>query len=113
MTHTLLLASILLASAAPKRTPALLEKGKASFGTYCASCHGASGAGDGVAAASLASKPRNFHKDSFKQGAKVTQVFDTIGKGVPNTPMAPFAYLSEDERWALSYWVLELKAGKK
>ncbi len=113
MTQTLLLISALLVAAPPKRTPEVLEKGKASFNTYCASCHGATGAGDGAAAASLAAKPRNFHKDKFKQGSKLPQVFETIGKGVPNTPMAPFAYLSEDERWALSYWVLELKAGKK
>ena len=101
------------ATGAPRRTPEVLAKGKAAFNTYCASCHGESGVGDGAAAAALASKPRNFRKDTFKQGAKVTQVFDTIGKGVANTPMAPFAYLAEDDRWALSYWVLELKAGKK
>ncbi len=117
MSIKFLLVSALAAGAAfaattPKRSPELLEKGKASFGTYCASCHGASGAGDGVAAAALASKPRNFSKDKFKQGAKVNQVFETIAKGVPNTPMAPFAYLGEDERWALAYWVLELKSGK-
>lgn len=110
---TLFLAGAASATTAPKRSPELLQKGKASFNTYCASCHGESGVGDGAAAAALAAKPRNFKKDTFKQGAKVTQVFETIGKGVPNTPMAPFAYLSEEDRWALSYWVLELKAGKK
>ena len=118
MGKVLLVISFLLvgaaeAATAPKRTPELLAKGKAAFNTYCASCHGERGVGDGAAAAALASKPRNFAKDKFKQGAKVAQVFETIGKGVPNTPMAPFAYLSEDDRWALSYWVLELKAGKK
>lgn len=34
--------------------------GKAKYDTLCVTCHGASGAGDGVAAASLNPKPRNF-----------------------------------------------------
>ena len=109
---SVLVAGTALAAVPPKKSPELLDKGKAAFGTYCASCHGDSGVGDGAAAATLASKPRNFKKDAFKQGSKVNQIFDSVSKGVPNTPMAPFAYLSEDDRWALSYWVLELKSGK-
>ena len=58
---------VLLAPAAragepPKKTPQLVEKGKASFALNCAACHGAKGEGDGAAAAALNPKPRNFAK---------------------------------------------------
>lgn len=98
--------------AAPKKTPALLENGRARFAVSCAPCHGRTGAGDGELAANLAIKPRDFTKEKFKHGAKVTNVFDVLAKGLEGTPMVAFGHLSEEERWALSWWVLELKEGR-
>ncbi|TMA38234.1 MAG: cytochrome c [Deltaproteobacteria bacterium] len=40
------------------------------------------------------------------------QIFDTLGKGVPGTAMVKFTNLSEEERWALAWYVRELKDGK-
>ncbi|SRR6266568_222506 len=94
----------------PKKTAELLEKGKASFTVNCASCHGAKGEGDGVAAAALNPRPRNFTTDQLKNGAKVGQVFETLGKGMQGTAMIAFSHLSEDERWALAYYVIDLRA---
>ncbi len=37
-----------------------MADGKATYDAMCASCHGAAGAGDGVAAAALTPKPANF-----------------------------------------------------
>ena len=34
-------------------------------------------------------------------------------KGVPGSAMGPFNNLSDNERWALAWYVLELKAGRK
>jgi mono/diheme cytochrome c family protein len=100
----------------PKKTPELVQKGKASFEMNCASCHGPAGAGDGAAAAALDPKPRNLATASFKGGVKPAQIFDTLGKGVPGTAMIAFSHLSEEERWALAYHVAglrdEAKAGK-
>jgi mono/diheme cytochrome c family protein len=96
---------------APKRTAELIEQGKATYGIYCVACHGERGAGDGSAAARLNPRPRNFSTDAFRQGSGVTQIFETLGKGVPGTAMVKFTNLSEDERWALAWYVLELKAG--
>ncbi len=42
----------------------------------------------------------------------MNEIFDTLGKGVPGTAMVKFTNLSEDERWALAWYVLELKARK-
>ena len=97
---------------APPRSPALLERGKATYAIYCIACHGEQGKGDGSVAQTLNPKPRNFAIDKFRQGSGVTQIFDTLGKGVPGTAMTKFTNLSEDERWALAWYVLELKNAK-
>jgi mono/diheme cytochrome c family protein len=111
-------AAVLLAASAraepPKRTPELLEKGKASFATNCASCHGLRGEGDGIAAKALNPKPRNFVTEPLAHGPGVEQVFETLSTGRPGTAMIAFKHLPEDERWALAYYVLSLKEdGKK
>lgn len=98
---------------APKATPELLEKGKNSYNVNCSACHGEKGAGDGAAAAALNPKPRSFVVDAFKNGEKVENVFKSTSEGLAGTVMVAFAHLPEEERWALSYYVLELrKAGK-
>ena len=70
------------------------------------------GEGDGSVAPTLNPRPRNFATGKFKQGSSVTRIFDTLGKGVPGTAMVKFTNLSEEERWALAWYVLELKAGR-
>lgn len=101
------------AAKAPKLTPALLESGKTSYNINCAACHGEKGAGDGAAAAALNPKPRSFVSDAFKNGDKVENIYKSTSEGLAGTVMVAFAHLSEEERWALSYYVLELrKAGK-
>ncbi|MHB8383258.1 MAG: c-type cytochrome [Candidatus Binataceae bacterium] len=37
-----------------------MAKAKKNYDAVCASCHGTDGAGNGPAAATLSSKPRNF-----------------------------------------------------
>jgi mono/diheme cytochrome c family protein len=96
----------------PARSQELVALGKRTYGIYRTACHGATGAGDGSVAAKLNPKPRNFRTDKFRQGNKVTQIFDTLGKGVPGTAMVSYTNLSDEERWALAWYVLELKAGK-
>ena len=96
----------------PKRTPELIEQGKATYAIYCIACHGERGAGDGSAAARLDPRPRNFSAEKFRQGESVSQIFATLGKGVPGTAMVKFTNLPEADRWALAWYVLDLKAGK-
>jgi mono/diheme cytochrome c family protein len=100
------------AGAAPRKSAEIVAKGKASYEINCASCHGDKGLGDGVAAAALEPKPRNLVTGTFKQGAKPEQVFATLAKGVAGTTMAPFGHLAEEERWALAYYVVELRGAK-
>lgn len=63
-------------------------KGKKVYEMNCATCHGATGKGDGVAAAALNPKPNNFSKGKFKYGSTDADLAKTIknGKG----PMPPW-----------------------
>jgi len=84
---------------------ASLEVGKALFAAACASCHGATGAGDGPAAAALAPPPTNFHlKKPTEQRA-----WEVLEDGVPGTAMPPWkSQLGEGERHALVAYVRSL-----
>jgi mono/diheme cytochrome c family protein len=92
----------------PAKSPELLAKGKAAFAKYCASCHGAKGEGDGVAAKALKTKPRNLATEPLKSPGPAG-VFETLGNGVKGTQMVPFKHLPEEDRWALTFYVLSLK----
>lgn len=93
---------------APKKTPELLEAGKKVYDVNCLPCHGEKGDGNGPVGQALVPKPRDFAKDAFKQGSKPVQVFTSISTGVKDTPMIGYTQLSEEERWAVTYHVLEL-----
>jgi mono/diheme cytochrome c family protein len=103
----LLFATAARAGAPPRKTHELVEKGKASYETNCAACHGPQGEGDGAAAAALEPKPKNLATPPLAP----TRVYDTLAKGIPGTAMVAFTHLPEDERWALSYYVADLKRG--
>ena len=79
-----------------------------NYQTYCASCHGASGGGNGVLAQTLDPKPTNF-LDNAMRLLPPKQVFLTIRYGIPNTGMPSFPQLSESERWDLAYYVEALR----
>ncbi len=98
-----------MAGKAPPSSPELITKGQVSYKTNCAVCHGDIGDGNGPAGASLNPKARNLISEKFKFGTKPEQVFKTITEGSKNTSMAPFGHLSEEERWALTHFVLSLR----
>lgn len=90
-------------------SPELLARGQKIYTTYCVRCHGAGGAGDGVAAKVINPKPRNFTKDDFKYGGNLEQLFATITSGIEGTAMPSWAYLSEKDRWAVLHYVLTFR----
>ena len=90
-------------------SPDLLEKGKQVFAQNCVTCHGAAGKGDGAAAAALNPKPRNFSEDAgWKNGRKISQIYGTLTKGIPSSPMPAFAGLPVEDRFALAHYVQSL-----
>lgn len=67
-------------------------KGKAKYQEVCAACHGATGMGDGPAAAGLPVKPRNHTDAAYMGKLKDQQIFDTIKKGgqaMGKSPLMP------------------------
>jgi len=98
--------SLHLPAAAPAtQEAASLAVGKALFAAACASCHGATGAGNGPAAGTLAPAPTNFHlKKPTEERAR-----EVLEDGVPGTAMAPWkSQLGESERHALVEYVRSL-----
>jgi cytochrome c oxidase cbb3-type subunit I/II len=103
---------------APKATPELLVRGKALYAqAKCAECHGESGRGDGPSADSLQDdvqrsiRPTDFTRGQLKTGGSVRDVYRTMTTGLDGTPMPSFAdSMSDEERWAIAYYVLSLSA---
>lgn len=102
----------------PPATPALLERGRQVFRqAKCWECHGDEGRGDGPSAAHLRDdfdlpiRPTDFTRGQLKGGSHVTDVFRAMTLGLDGTPMPSFEdSLSEEDRWAVSYYVLSLSA---
>ena len=102
----------------PKATPELVARGKELYGkAKCFQCHGDGGKGDGVSAAELKDdfgfpiRPADFTRGQFKGGSGVRDIFRTMTLGLDGAPMPSFAdSMSEEERWAISYYVLSLSA---
>ncbi len=85
-----------------------LAKGASLFQANCVSCHGASGRGDGIAGASLDPKPANFHDPDLVWNSAPYKFYNTIRLGVPGTGMAAFSHLSDEDVWALAFYLKSL-----
>ena len=62
--------------------PAQIAWAKEEYGKICVACHGAEGKGDSPAGVALGA--RNFATpDAWKMGPKLTQIYQTLSKGLP------------------------------
>jgi high-affinity iron transporter len=97
----------------PKKTAELLTPGKKLFEQNCATCHGPKGDGKGQLGVALKPPPSDFtnpfHQWAFGKG-DLKKVFEVITKEIPNTSMVKWNQLSDQERWALVYFVVEFAA---
>lgn len=102
----------------PPASPELVAQGKELFvKAKCWECHGNEGRGDGPKAADLKDdfkfpiRPADFTKGQFKGGSSVVDVYRTMTTGLDGTPMPSFVdSMKDDERWAISYYVLSFSA---
>ena len=102
----------------PRATPEFLARGKELYvKAKCWECHGDTGRGDGPSADQLKDdlkfpiRPADFTKGQFKGGSSVTDIYRTMTLGLDGTPMPSFAdSMSNEERWAISYFVLSFSA---
>lgn len=74
--------------------------------TNCATCHGASGKGDGAAAASLPTKPADWTSAAVQKQAD-GELFWKISNG--RGPMPPWKHLPEKDRWEIVNYIRTLK----
>ncbi len=84
-----------------------LELAKKAYVESCVSCHGDTGKGDGPAGAAV--KARNFHDPagSWTNGTSPLAIFNTLANGIEGTSMASYLHLPEDERWALTHYIIQ------
>lgn len=85
--------------------PNSIAQGNKVYQTYCATCHGPTGLGDGPAGQALTPPPRNLVEGQWKQGGSSIQLYKTLTQGIEGTAMVPFAYLSKADRWALVHYI--------
>ncbi len=91
------------------------EKGKQVYTTFCVTCHGELGDGQGLVGKTLDPPPRDFTKGEWKFGGTDQDIFDVISNGGAakgGSPlMAPWGQIiPEADRWSLVIYVKSLKA---
>jgi cytochrome c oxidase cbb3-type subunit I/II len=104
----------------PAPSQELLAHGKEVWQTAkCWECHGNTGKGDGAKAPGLKDdfgfpiRPADLTSGQFKSGPAVQDIFRTMSTGLSGTPMPSYKdSLSEQDRWALAYYVVSLSAFK-
>ncbi len=104
----------------PQPSPELLTRGEAVWQeAKCWECHGDTGQGDGPKANELESdfgfpiRPADLTTGQFKSGPEPDDIFRTMSTGLMGTPMPSYRdSFSEEDRWALSFYVLALSAFK-
>jgi mono/diheme cytochrome c family protein len=81
-------------------------QGKKLAQTNCVSCHGASGKGDGAAAAALNPKPADWTSPKIQSETDGELFWKiTTGRGA----MPPWRHLPAADRWALVQYIRTLK----
>jgi len=81
-----------------------LARGKALYAEHCASCHGATGGGDGPEAAGLDPPAIAFTDEARARERSIFALFQVIEQGLDGTSMASFAQLPPPDRWALAFY---------
>lgn len=93
-----------------------LDTGRELYAASCASCHGLTGRGDGLAKPlDEQGKPiqvRDLTSGEFRGGTNIEEIFKRIRCGVPGTPMSAADTLTVEEVWQLVYYVRYL-AGRR
>lgn len=95
----------------PARAPSL-ARGREVFRSQCAMCHGETGRGDGPGAAAMNPPPASLADPQIMAAVSRLDVYRRVLLGVAGTAMPAFERtLSEDDRWAVSAYVLTLQYG--
>jgi high-affinity iron transporter len=71
----------------------------------CAACHGPNGQGNGPLAVSLNPPPIAFTDTERAARRSPFALYEVISQGLQGTAMTSFSSLSEEDRWALAFYV--------
>ena len=83
-------------------SPPQYARGEALYAQLCASCHGATGAGDGPASAGLDPPPIDFTDRARADERSVFALYQVIEQGLEGTSMASYRGLPSEDLWALA-----------
>lgn len=99
----------------PEISPSHLRQGSDVYSRYCAHCHGVTGDGNGIAAAYMIPKPRDYRLGIFKftsttYGSKPVRedLIRTVKRGIRGTSMPSFSLLPPRELEEVVDYVLVL-----
>jgi mono/diheme cytochrome c family protein len=89
-----------------------VSSGAAIFAKQCASCHGATGKGDGAMAAKLKSRPADLSDAEWKHGPSDGEIFTLIRDGAKNAGMKAFrGALTDRQMWDLVNYIRSVGPG--
>jgi mono/diheme cytochrome c family protein len=117
MMRTSLLLSLILVPVVPglvlAQTKGDAKAGKAKYDANCVGCHGATGKGDGAAAAALNPKPQDHTDGKMMNALTDKYLFDIIkqgGKAVQKAPIMPAANkkLTDQDIWDMVAYISSL-----
>jgi mono/diheme cytochrome c family protein len=117
MMRTSLLLSLILVPVVPglvlAQTKGDAKAGKAKYDANCVGCHGATGKGDGAAAAALNPKPQDHTDGKMMNALTDKYLFDIIkqgGKAVQKAPIMPAANkkLTDQDIWDMVAYIRSL-----
>ncbi len=89
-----------------------LAMGRRIYAERCASCHGDTGAGDGVAAAGMNPAPPALANAELMADVTPALMYRITSVGIQGTAMPGYSDLSSDERWAVVTYVSTLRASE-
>lgn len=93
----------------PRSAPDL-KAASVLYSQQCVSCHGLTGQGDGLLAASLDPPPTDFTERARYMDRTVMGLYNTISQGLQGTAMQAYTDLDEAQRWALAFYVGQMAA---
>ncbi len=90
--------------------PRNLAEGRVIFTASCATCHGATGQGDGPAGVRLQPRPPAIGSAALMHGVTPALMYRVLSVGIAGTPMMGYANaLSSEQRWNVVAYVNTLR----
>jgi len=90
--------------------PVDLAEGQRIYETRCASCHGATGRGDGFAAVGMTPPPTPLADRELMADVTPAIMYRVVSVGIRGTAMSGMADLTPAQRWAVVTYVTTLRA---